>query len=132
MLRYAHRNVTSAAFVISRVTYVFSTGLGNGALSTPSPSTDFQVKLPVDDREVEIASALVMGSVVALYLSMQALSVVNSDLHPWASLVGAAGVLFAGLDAVFRKGAALKLAVAGLERLTLRDEERDEFLEASG
>jgi len=63
---------------------------------------------------------------------LQLFSIAYSDLHPWATLFGAFSVLLAGLDAVFRQGVALKAAAAGIERLVLRDDEREEFVEASG
>jgi hypothetical protein len=36
------------------------------------------------------------------------------------------------LDTIFRNGSAVRAAAAGVERLILRDEEREEFVEASG
>ena len=47
------------------------------------------VKLPVDSREAEIASAGVVLSAGLIYVSMQVISTLASpDLHPWATLFG--------------------------------------------
>ena len=107
-------------------------GLGNGALAPISVSTQLQVQLPSDNREEEVSSALTIVSVMSLYVALQAFATLNSDLHPWATLVGSIGALAATADAIFRKGQFLRAAAQGIERLTVRDEEREEFLDASG
>ena len=67
------------------------------------------------------------------YASLQLVSISNSDLHPWATLTGAIAVLGVALDAFFRDGGVfLRDAAAGFQRLVLQDEEREEFVEASG
>lgn len=107
-------------------------GLGNGVLSPVEVKNALQVQVPSDNREEEVSSALAIASIVSLYVTLQVAGSVNGDLHPWATLVGSVGALVTVGDAIFRKGQFLRAAVQGIERLTVQDEEREEFLDASG
>ena len=107
-------------------------GSGIGSLSEISFDTQYSVDLPSDNRKGEITAALLVLGGAASYVSLQVASVANSEAHPWATLVGVIIVLLAALDASFREGVGLKDVSSGLQRLVLQDDEREEFIEASG
>ena len=107
-------------------------GSGIGSLTKASFDSQYAVELPSDNREGEISAALFALTGAVAYVSIQVASIANSELHPWATLIGVLIVLSAAVDISFRKGFGLKDASAGLQRLVLQDDEREEFIEASG
>ena len=107
-------------------------GSGIGSLSEVSFDSQYSVELPSDNRKGEISAALLVVTGVVTYVSLQVSSIANSELHPWATLVGVVIILGVALDASFRKGVGLRDVSAGLQRLVLQDDEREEFVEASG
>lgn len=113
-------------------------GAATGQLTTPITSAAVastlyvaSPKVPTDDRESEILCAALAGVTAFTYLALQALSVFDSDLHPWTTLVGVAALVIGGADVALTQGKNLKQAAAGFERLSLRDKERDAYTEGS-
>lgn len=113
-------------------------GAATGQLTTPITSATVastlyvaSPKLPTDDRESEIFCAALAGITGFTYLALQVLSVFDSDLHPWTTLVGVAALAIGGADVALTQGKNLKQAAAGFERLSLRDKERDAYTESS-
>lgn len=113
-------------------------GAAAGQLTTPITSATVastlyvaSPKLPTDDRESEIFCAALAGITGFTYLALQVLSVFDSDLHPWTTLVGVAALAIGGADVALTQGKNLKQAAAGFERLSLRDKERDAYTESS-
>ncbi len=54
------------------------------------------------------------------------------DVHPWTLLYSCILAFTAGVDVFIRKGQALRQAASGIERLILRDDARQSFIDASG
>ena len=114
-------------------------GVANGLLTTPilSASVASQLfaskgsKMMSDDRETEVVAAASVGVSVALFFVLQVVGWVDSDVHPYATLCGCALVLAAAADVLLSEGGVLKKAASGLERLSLRDKQRDAHTEAS-
>jgi hypothetical protein len=86
--------------------------------------------MTTDDRETEVLYASAISVSVALYVALQVVGWIDHDVHPWATLWGCGLVLAGTGDAVLAQGKSLKKAVAGLERLSLRDKEREAHTEA--
>ena len=101
-------------------------------LSKFSSDSKYETSIPTDERQTEIASALFFIFVSFLYAGVQILSTIDSDFHSWATLTGGITIIAAASDAFFRDSKGLRDAAAGFKRLVLRDEEREEFIEASG
>ena len=113
-------------------------GAATGLLTTPITSASVastlfitSPKLPTDDREREVFSAASVGITGISYLALQLVSVLDSDAHPWATLLGVAALAAGSADVAFTQGKNLKCAAAGFERLALRDKERDAYTESS-
>ena len=77
-------------------------GSGIGSLTKASFDSQYAVELPSDNREGEISAALLALTGAAAYVSIQVASIANSELHPWATLIGVLIVLSAALDISFR------------------------------
>lgn len=107
-------------------------GAGVGVLTNFVPDMKYNVDVPTDNRQKEIAKATLFVSVSSVYLSLQVASVVEPDLHPWATLAGGVAALITVMDVFFQSGEGLREATAGFKRMVLKDEEREEFVEASG
>lgn len=69
-------------------------------------------------------AGLVAGT-TALWVSFEAAQNIFTDLHPWTTLLGIAAIIAAGVDVAVKQGKGLKQASAGLERLVLKDAERE-------
>lgn len=114
-------------------------GVANGLLTTPilSASVASQLfaskgsKMMSDDRETEVVAAASVGVSVVLFFMLQVVGWIDSDVHPYATLWGCALVLAGAADVLLSQGGILKKAAAGLERLSLRDKQRDAHTEAS-
>ncbi len=112
---------------------VYGSSIGSmSEISLDSSDSQYTIELPSDNRKGEISAALLVLTGVTSYISLQIGSVANSELHPWATLIGVMFILGTALDATFRDGIGLKDVSAGLKRLVLQDDEREEFIEASG
>lgn len=64
--------------------------------------------------------------------SQQLSGIFIDEVHPWAALYGCIVAFTAGLDIFLRKGVDLRQAANGIERLILRDESRQSFVDAAG
>jgi hypothetical protein len=115
--------------------YLRAFGVMNAQLSRPLVSAALEskqgylsnsIQVPTDERETEVAYASAVAAAGAVYLSLQLLGhTVDSDLTPWATLCGLAGVLASVGDVALRGGKGLKFAAAGVDRLVMRDPERE-------
>eukprot|EP01039_Chlorochromonas_danica_P002026 gene2025-2209_t len=110
-------------------------GLANGQLTTPllteAESRLLQVQLPTDSREEEVFYATSIATAVAAWVGLELGGIFSHDLHLWTNLYSCLLLLVGSLDVIFQKAKTLRLAVAGLERLVLRDEERQAHVDAS-
>lgn len=110
-------------------------GLANGQLTTPSLSEAdsrlLQVQLPTDSREEEVFYATSIATAIAAWLGLELGGIFSHDLHLWTNLYSCLLLLVGSLDVIFQKAKTLRLAIAGLERLVLRDEERQAHVDAS-
>jgi hypothetical protein len=91
-----------------------------------------EVQVPSDEREVEVLYATAVGSSGLLYVILQVLGhTINDDVIPYATLVASFSFLLGGIDIWIRQGKGLKYAAAGIDRLVLNDEERENHSEAA-
>lgn len=103
-------------------------GVGNGKLITPVTSAknaDFLPEFPKDDREKEILYAGGVATIAASWVALQGLSVFDNDLHNWATLVASGAIAIALADVFARNQVGVKAAIAGFDRLLLKDNMRD-------
>eukprot|EP01031_Cornospumella_fuschlensis_P031596 gene31596-38184_t len=110
-------------------------GVINGQLTSPMTksvqSSMLTVSVPTDNRgkEVFLAASLMMSLI--LWIFLQVTGVFVDELHPYTTLYTVLCTSLGAYDVVLRGGAELKQAVAGLERLVLKDEERQAHVDAS-
>ena len=88
-------------------------------------------KIPQDDRDVQIISFGAIASFSALWVLLEIVGFIDSDVHPWATLFGSAGALIGLYDLSINKGAWFQNALSGFDRLALRDTEREAFCDGS-
>jgi len=102
-----------------------SFGVGVGQISSPTLSGGWSSgSIPTDDRRSEVFCAAVVSSLSLLWLSMQAVDVVNHEIHPWLTLYNVFLLAVGAAEVTLRQGSSIRKAAAGLERLLLSDEER--------
>jgi len=111
-------------------------GVGVGSLTTPITSVEglailSSTPIPYDNREEEMAYAGVVALSLASWGVLELTSKINGDAAPWATLLGCFAVLLGFADVAARKGKGLRLAAAGIERMTLRDIERDQHCDSA-
>ena len=106
-------------------------GAANSIITTPVMSKQ-QTKLigslsvlPYDNRDEEVLFAGSIAGIGLVYISLQFFSIFNDDLHPIATLLGCLSALIVGLDLFNRESKGIKAAIAGFDRLVLRDTERE-------
>ena len=106
-------------------------GAINGQLTVPIVSASTwkavmgDAKVPFDDREAEVWYATFTVGAGVLWVALQVGSAFVSDIQLYSTLFLLAAVGLVGLDVALRQGKSLKLASAGLERLILKDAERE-------
>lgn len=108
--------------------------MGIGRLSTPALTEDaasFLEPAPKDEREKEVLYAALLGALVTSWGVFEVASFVNHDAERVSFLLVFIGAASIGLDVYLRQGQELRMAAAGLERLTLRDSERESHCEAA-
>ena len=88
-------------------------------------------KIPQDDRDVQIISFGAIASFSALWVLLEIVGFIDSDVHPWATLFGSAGALIGLYDLSINKGTWFQNALSGFDRLALRDTEREAFCDGS-
>ncbi len=88
-------------------------------------------KIPQDDRDVQIISFGAVTSFSALWVLLEIIGRFDSDVHPWATLLGCAGALVGFYDLSINKGAWFQNVLGGFDRLALRDSEREAFCDSS-
>eukprot|EP01038_Epipyxis_sp_PR26KG_P005444 gene5444-7537_t len=110
-------------------------GVAIGQLTTPITrkvdSSLLNIDIPQDDREREIFNAgliTVLGSSWAL---LEVLTKFNDDIHPWVTLYSVFILALGGLDVAYKQGLNIRQAVAGFDRLILRDAERESHCDGS-
>ena len=120
--------------------YLKAFGALNAQLTKPLTSTSIEskarlvdnVEVPSDNREQEVFYATVVAGTVSMYGILQALGhTIMHDLAPWATLVGLLAVFTCLADVGLRQGVGLKAAAAGVDRLVLRDAEREYHSESA-
>ncbi len=90
-----------------------------------------EVTVPSDAREIEVFLATNIGIAGLIWVILQVLGAFSGDVHPWASLYSSLLLLAGGANVLLRQGKELRQAVAGIERLILRDEDRQAHVDAS-
>lgn len=111
-------------------------GLSVSQLTAPlysAANTKFMTsnKIPQDDRDVQIISFGAIASFSVLWILLEVVGFVDSDVHPWATLFGSTGALIAVYDLSVNKGSWFQNALSGFDRLALRDNEREAFCDGS-
>ena len=111
-------------------------GVANGQLTKPTVSALGsllnKVEIPYDDREIEVFYASLVAGTTTLYFSLQlAGHTFFQDAQPWATLCGLLALIVSGADIGIRGGKGLKYAAAGIDRLVLRDAERENHCESA-
>lgn len=89
------------------------------------------MSVPTDNRgsEVFLATSLLLSLLLWVFLQLTGIFV--EDLHPYTALYTILCTLTGAYDVVLRGGKELKQAVSGLERLILKDDERQAHVDAS-
>ena len=103
-------------------------GVSIGGLTTPALKTDaasFLEPIPSDDREQEVLYASIVGFMVLLWGGLELASLVSHEADQLSWAVVLSSVLALGANVYFRGGKEIRLAALGLERLTLRDSQRE-------
>jgi hypothetical protein len=106
-------------------------GAANSIITTPVTSKQ-QTKLmgslsvlPYDNRDQEVLFAGSIAGIGLVYLGLQFLAIFNDDLHPIATLLACTSALIVSFDLFSRESKGVKAAIAGFDRLVLRDNERE-------
>ena len=103
-------------------------GISIGGLTTPALKTDaasFLSPVPSDDREQEVLYASIVGFMVLLWGGLEIASIFSQEADQLSWAVVLSSVFGIGLNVYFRGGKEIRLAALGLERLTLRDAQRE-------
>ena len=103
-------------------------GLSIGGLTTPALQTDaasFLEPVPSDDREQEVLYASLAGGMAVLWAVLEVASILSDEANQLSWAVVLSSVLAIGLNVYFRGGKEIRLAALGLERLTLKDSQRE-------
>jgi hypothetical protein len=109
-------------------------GVGVGRLSAPvvrEESGSFLEAVPNDEREKEVLLASVVGALILSWGGLEVASLFNHDADTASFWLVMTSALAVGLDVYFRAGKELRMAAAGLDRLTLRDSEREQHCESA-
>mmetsp|Transcript_8471 Transcript_8471/g.12622 ORF Transcript_8471/g.12622 Transcript_8471/m.12622 type:complete len:515 (+) Transcript_8471:2-1546(+) len=110
-------------------------GVANGQITSPVVNSDglsmINIDVPSDDREVEVLFASVAFATSISWIVMQVVSYFNEDLHPWATLLSTLILGLGALDVSFQQAKSIRQAAAGLDRLILRDDERQAHCDGS-
>lgn len=111
-------------------------GAANSQLTTPvTKATENKlvlVEIPTDSREKEIFLATGVLTAIAVWVLLQATGLFVDEIHPWTTIYTGLCALVGIVDVFFNKGVEVKQAAAGIERLILRDPERQAHVDAAG
>lgn len=110
-------------------------GILNSIITPPPTSSSdrkfYDIVVPNDEREREIFVAFFMMVFTLVFLALQTAGIFITDIHPYATIYTSALLVLGGYDVFIRQGQSIKDGIAGVERLILRDNQRQAHCDAA-
>lgn len=103
-------------------------GVGVGRLTTPAVSSvaaAFLEPVPSDDREKEVLYAALLGTLVSVWGVLEIASFFSHEADQFSFTLVLSSAAIMAADVYFRAGKELRMAAAGLERLTLGNKQKE-------